>query len=435
MKIVKLTAENFKRLNAVEITPQGNVVMITGQNGAGKSSVLDALMSALCGKKYSPQKPIQIGKDRAEITVITENYIIKQVFTKSGGSLTITNKEGMRATSPQALLDKIVGKIAFDPEDFIKLGETEAGRREQRKILMELAGLDFADIDEKIAELKQQRSNVRATKETYEHEAARIAVPEQTPDEELSLVGLSGKMQEAIQHNAVMDSVLTKIENVKTNIAKLDETLENEESLIANLQKQLDDSKQRHQKNLDLRKGQEENRRALAGNLQPAIDIAPIQKNIFDIEGVNVHVRNKKSKVEWLKKSAGKSAEYAELGKQMTALEDEKAARLSAVKMPIDGISVDEEGVIYDGIPLSQVNDAKQLEIGVAIGMALNPKLKVIRMNGNNLDAKSLEAVAKMVKDKDFQIWIERIENVGQSGVVIEDGNIVEYFAAIPSAE
>ena len=43
MKIVRLTAENFKRLIAVEITPQGNVIQITGKNGAGKSSLMGAM--------------------------------------------------------------------------------------------------------------------------------------------------------------------------------------------------------------------------------------------------------------------------------------------------------------------------------------------------------------------------------------------------------
>ena len=36
MKIIKLVAENLKRLTAVEITPTGNVVEITGKNSAGK---------------------------------------------------------------------------------------------------------------------------------------------------------------------------------------------------------------------------------------------------------------------------------------------------------------------------------------------------------------------------------------------------------------
>lgn len=38
MKILNLTAENIKKLVAVEITPDGNIVQITGKNGQGKTS-------------------------------------------------------------------------------------------------------------------------------------------------------------------------------------------------------------------------------------------------------------------------------------------------------------------------------------------------------------------------------------------------------------
>ena len=35
MRVVQLKAENFQRLSAVEITPDGNLVVIAGANGAG----------------------------------------------------------------------------------------------------------------------------------------------------------------------------------------------------------------------------------------------------------------------------------------------------------------------------------------------------------------------------------------------------------------
>ena len=40
MKIIKLTAENVKRLKAIEITPEGNLVVIGGLNDQGKTSTL-----------------------------------------------------------------------------------------------------------------------------------------------------------------------------------------------------------------------------------------------------------------------------------------------------------------------------------------------------------------------------------------------------------
>lgn len=47
MKIIALQAENVKRLVAIEIRPDGNLVQITGKNGAGKTSVLDCIWWAL----------------------------------------------------------------------------------------------------------------------------------------------------------------------------------------------------------------------------------------------------------------------------------------------------------------------------------------------------------------------------------------------------
>ena len=63
LKIVKLEAENFKRLRAVSITPEGNVIEITGRNEQGKTSILDLIWAVLGGSeavKDTPQ-PIRQG--------------------------------------------------------------------------------------------------------------------------------------------------------------------------------------------------------------------------------------------------------------------------------------------------------------------------------------------------------------------------------------
>lgn len=89
------------------------------------------------------------------------------------------------------------------------------------------------------------------------------------------------------------------------------------------------------------------------------------------------------------------------------------------------GLSVDENGVTYEGIPLSQVNTAKKLEIGVAVSMKLNPKLRVLRMSGNDLDSASLAIISKMVEAEGYQAWVERVDESGKVGIVIEDGMVV----------
>ena len=53
MKIVKLEAQNVKRLKAVEITPQGNTVVIGGRNGQGKTSPDEVRATATAAYAYA----------------------------------------------------------------------------------------------------------------------------------------------------------------------------------------------------------------------------------------------------------------------------------------------------------------------------------------------------------------------------------------------
>ena len=46
LRIVGLVAENVKRIEVVELKPTGDVVEITGKNGSGKTSLLDAIWYA-----------------------------------------------------------------------------------------------------------------------------------------------------------------------------------------------------------------------------------------------------------------------------------------------------------------------------------------------------------------------------------------------------
>src|SRR6185436_2642524 len=117
-KIIKLTSENVKRLTAVEITPKGNVVVIGGRNGAGKSSVLDSIEYALGGDP-SAKMPVRRGEKNAKVVVDLGDIVVKRSFTSAGGThLIVTNADGEKQTSPQAILDKLVGRLTFDPLEF-----------------------------------------------------------------------------------------------------------------------------------------------------------------------------------------------------------------------------------------------------------------------------------------------------------------------------
>ena len=139
MNIVKLQAENIKRIVAVEIKPDGALVQITGRNGAGKSSVLDAIWWALAGERSHQSAPIRKGADTARIKLDLGEVVVTRHFAKREDDsvvtrITVENAEGARFPSPQKMLDSLLGSLAFDPLAFAAGVRPRAGRAVGRAV-------------------------------------------------------------------------------------------------------------------------------------------------------------------------------------------------------------------------------------------------------------------------------------------------------------
>lgn len=164
MHIVQLTSENVKRIRAVTITPDGNIVIVGGDNGMGKTSILDSIAMALGGGKLIPAQPLRKGQKHGRVEVDLGDLIVERRFTSKGSSLTVLPKDGGEPfKSPQGVLDKLVGKLSFDPLEFVTM-KPDA----QLKTLKDLAGLDLSDLDEKRQQLYETRTVVNADVKSLE---------------------------------------------------------------------------------------------------------------------------------------------------------------------------------------------------------------------------------------------------------------------------
>jgi len=142
---------------------------------------------------------------------------------------------------------------------------------------------------------------------------------------------------------------------------------------------------------------------------------------------VNHHVNANATyaKQEVLVKEAAHQVEVAE-----ATLEEKREARIAMIEsadFPIEGLSLDANGVLYNGIPFEQASSAEQLRVSVAMGFAMNPNLKVILIrDGSLLDDTNLAMIREMAKEAEAQIWVERVGKDKQASVIIEDGMIKE---------
>ncbi len=101
MKIVALEVENVKYLRVVNIEPNGSLVIVGGDNAAGKTSVLDSIEYALNGASSIPAKPIRNGQKKARVVLDWGDIQVTRTFTEKGTNLTVKNKDCATFASPQ----------------------------------------------------------------------------------------------------------------------------------------------------------------------------------------------------------------------------------------------------------------------------------------------------------------------------------------------
>ena len=425
MKIIKLSAENVKKLVAVEITPEGNIVTITGRNGAGKTSVLDSIWWALAGTSNIQGQPIRKGEQKARIRLDLGELIVERKFTESGSTLSVENAEGSRFQSPQKMLDALLGELSFDPLAF--------SRMEPRKQFDELRRVSELDVDiEKLDALNKgdyaKRTDINRDAKAKRAQAEGIIIPSSDPGPMVDESALVDEMQKAGEINTEIEARKNRREvaQIDANQKKVFATEARDNA--AKLRAQANDLDNAATTALDEAAAIEKKIDEAPALPQP-VDVTALRQKIEQARTTNKAIAERQQAAE-RKNTAIKEAQELEaasktLTEGMEAREKAKVEAIARAKLPVQGLGFGDGMVTYSGIPFDQLSSAEQLRVSLSIAMAANPKLRVIRIqDGSLLDTDSLLAISKAAEAQDYQIWIERVDTSGHIGVVIEDGMV-----------
>jgi hypothetical protein len=95
--------------------------------------------------------------------------------------------------------------------------------------------------------------------------------------------------------------------------------------------------------------------------------------------------------------TVGKLAkERDDLTKVIETIDARKAEILGAAKLPVDGLSIDDEGITLNSVPFAQASGAERLRVALGLAIAASPELGDVWIrDGALLDEESLELVAK----------------------------------------
>lgn len=435
MKVLKLTASHFKRLVAVEIEPDpdGNLVVVSGANAQGKSSVLDALMAALggAGTIRTQTHPIHEGEDRAAVEVVLaapDGQQLKVTRTWQAGkpsTLVVEDPEG-RIRSPQALLDKLVGALSFDPVAF-----AQKLPRDQLSDLLHVVDLPFEP-----EELERQRQRLfdRRTDENRDLKALRArldAAPPPVPnlpEEEISSAEVLAQLDVLVAQKAENDKLRDELRTAEREVSSAAERARLADDVVAELERRLDEARQVATQMREEAESAAEHRGSLRDRVLELEDPdqGPLREQLTTLEETNRQIRQNRARAELRREVDAAVARVAEIEARMADIDAQKAAGVAAAKMPVEGLSFDAEGITYNGVPFAQASSAEQLRVSTAMAMALNPDLRVIRItDGSLLDSHSMAMLQELAAENDYQVWIEVVdEGEDAPGVVIEDGRV-----------
>lgn len=207
-RLVEVRAHNVKALKAVAIKVDGKPVFkISGRNGQGKSSVLDAVAMAIAGPAAFPEKPIRAGESEAEIFLdFTDLKLTRKIFAKEDGkgvthTLKLDFRDGKKPKEKQTVLDALRGSpIADDPLEFAGLKP-----KERFDLLKQLVpDFDFESHAETRRELFEERTQVGRDRDRAIGAAQSIEVSADAPLDVPDVSELVEKIEAIRQRNSAI---------------------------------------------------------------------------------------------------------------------------------------------------------------------------------------------------------------------------------------
>lgn len=398
--ITSLELENIKRVKAVQITPaEKGLTIIGGDNNQGKTSVLDSIMWLLGGDRYRPSDPQREGSVSPPHGKITlSNGLVVERKGKNS-DLRVIDPSGNRAG--QTLLNEFISTFALDLPKFMN-----GNNKEKAEILLQIIGVgeQLYELDQREKELYDKRHSIGQIAEQKKHHAEDLPVYPDAPDEVISVAELITQQQEVLARNG---------ENQRKRELKdrYDQELKMAQTAYEQAKQRLEEAT--------------ENAETASRDAQDLQDesTAELEANIASIDAINEKVR-----VNMTKRTAEAEAkkyqdEYEQYTQDLEAVRQEKRDLLDGADLPLEGLSVEDGELTYNGHKWDNISGSDQLKVATAIVRKLNSNCGFVLMDKlEQMDLDTLNEFGSWLDKEGLQVIATRVSKGEECSVIIEDG-------------
>lgn len=471
LTLMRMRTEYIKRVRIIDLTFTEPLTLIGGDNSNGKTSYLDSMDWCLGGKSVIQMDPIHHGRQTGSMlcefgdgknVALAVTRTLKRVgddeFT---ADVEVDIPGHIAPTRIQEFLDKLAGRISFDPMAFDRLKDAE--RFEALRKLV--SGFDFTKNagDRKMIFDKRTEVNRDLTREQSAADATVVSA--EAPCELIDESALTQELEDAGRKNSERATrqanrlkAVEWVDQARASIANLDQDIlhcvEQSELIrdtsIAQYQQQIDALQKAIENSRSLCKetieresaklraqaadithkiADTEERLTAAGDLPPETDTAAISIKLAQARVTNAQYATWKQlgerKAEHHKKADEHAQEWERLSKQIGDLDAARQKAISDAKLPIEGLGFGDDFITLNKVPWSQAGRAERVDASTAIAMALHPKLKVILIrDGSDLGKAMRDRIRARAETLGYRVLMEVIDDSPNTHVVIENGEV-----------
>mgnify|MGYP002560457764 CR=1 FL=1 len=464
MNITKIKIKNLYGIKEYEA--DGRSVELSGKNGTGKSSVLDAIKYALTNKS-NREYIVHNGETEGEIIVETDTGLsIDRKARTNKADYKSVKRNGLEVGSPEAFLRELFTPLQLNPVEFMSMD-----KKQQNAIILDMIEYpwDMGKIKEWFGEIPawvsydqnilcvlndiqaengdyyQNRRNIdrdiRNKKAFVEEIAASIPAGYDVEKWENASVGDIYRQIERIQkENQLIEKAKLLRDSRESKIRKFDAdreiditALEREianranqiEKSIASLEEQIREyQKEKEQlasKKQDKLEVIEQTYKANVAKYDAEVaeyveymdkepgDVTALQEQAREIENMQSHINEYKRMLRHQEEIAEMQNESQQLTDKIEKARTLPGEILANCTIPIDGLTVENGIPLINGLPVSNLSEGEKLDLCIDVALQNPNGLNIILIDGvEKLATDMREKLYTKCKEKGLQFIATR---------------------------
>lgn len=467
MRITKIKIKNLFGIKEVEL--DGSSVELTGTNGKGKTSIIDAIRYALTNSSERDYI-IRNGEIEGEVLIETDTGLLVDRKKRTTQADYKSVKDGNKTiTNPESFLQKLFSELQINPVAFIGMS-----KQEQNRIILDLIEFEwdinwivqqFGEIPKGInyeQNILQVLNDIQAENGVYFQERQDVNrdirnkkafvediakdIPAGYQADKWDYFDLSEKYQQLTDANTFNDKIqraklfkdsyqnkvrgyqaerdiaignheraianerdelTSRIERLKAEIAAAENTL-------GTLDAKLEDKKKVEQSAYEVKIAQLDKDVGVANDYadkQPK-DTAELLSEIETAKSMIKHLNEYKRMVSMQKEIESLTDESEEYTRKIELARALPGEILKTATIPVEGLTVENGVPLIKGLPVSNLSDGEKLDLCVDVAISKPNSLQIILIDGvEKLGDTNRQKLYDKCKEKGVQFIATRTTN------------------------